>query len=36
MEIGDLRTIANIASNTSFEYNLPAFQVLEKTNVKLN
>ena len=34
MNIGDLNTVVNIAKNVSYGFDLPAFKVLEKFQVK--
>ena len=33
MNIGDLNTIVNIAKNVSFDFELPAFKVLDRIQV---
>ena len=33
MEIVDLKTIIHLASNVSFDFELPAYKVLQKTQV---
>ena len=34
MEIGNLKTIINIAKNVSYDFELPQFKVLEKNDVR--
>ena len=34
MEIGDLKTVVHLASNVSYDFELPAYKVLQKNYVK--
>ena len=36
MDIGDLAAIINLGSNVSYDFELPGFKVVDKTQVCIN
>ena len=34
MEIGDFKTVVDLASNVSYDFEFPAYKVLQKNNVR--